>query len=176
MYVPGYAERRASASPRCSVALHAPHRQFGAGFWRGPRSTVSCGVDNIQRCASGEGLSLRYTWDRGTERKQAGIVYAHKQWPPTALGALAGVTAWILPRGFFRDGASPRCTGPNVGARAKVDDQARGGAAAHHAASPWHDGSLRCVDLGHSLWRQVVVQCHVRRDALCERGSAPRLT
>ena len=46
------------------------HRAIGAGFWRGPRSTVSCGVDNIQRCASGEGLSLRDTWERGTERSR----------------------------------------------------------------------------------------------------------
>ena len=43
------AERRANASPRCSAALHALHRQCGAGFWRGPRELPSVDFQTVRR-------------------------------------------------------------------------------------------------------------------------------
>ena len=99
--------------------------------------------------------------------------------PPRGYGAcrLARVPCWSCRLRSYGATVSFGTSGKPNGPRSKregTSDSGRpspGSAATHHATSPWHGSLPRFVELGHILWRQVVVQCHVRPDAVCERGS-----
>ena len=90
-------------------------------------------------------------------------------------------TCWLLRLRSYGATVSSGTSGKPKGPRSKREGTSDSGwpspgsVATHHATSPWHGSSPRFVELGHIPWRQVVVQCHVRPDALCERGSTPRL-